>query len=159
LCLYIKIEKQPTLVDSFCDLRFRKIKSTFFNQINQLIIWKKISSIIDASVIDIPLNTKGKSSHKIAEDRVAESEQIIPKEYSSSVGKEASWLKKGEKYHYGYRKHYLTDEEGLVLGVLTTKASTNEIAILDEVLDTADLPKGIPLKRIRDTSLKRMLKY
>jgi IS5 family transposase len=34
----------------------------------------------------------------------------------------------------------------LVLGVLTTKASTNEIANLEDVLDTADLPEGIPLK-------------
>jgi len=32
------------------------------------------------------------------------------------------------------------------LGVLTTKASTNEIANLAEVLDTADLPENIPLK-------------
>lgn len=30
--------------------------------------------------------------------------------------------------------------------MLTTKASTNEIANLEDVLDTADLPKGIPLK-------------
>ena len=40
----------------------------------------------------------------------------------------------------------MTDQEGLVLGVLTTKASTNEIANLEDVLDTADLPEGIPLK-------------
>jgi IS5 family transposase len=40
----------------------------------------------------------------------------------------------------------VTDQEGLVLGVLTTKASTNEIANLEDVLDTADLPEGIPLK-------------
>jgi len=29
----------------------------------------------------------------------------------------------------------------LILGVLTTKASTNEIANLEDVLDTADLPE------------------
>jgi len=34
----------------------------------------------------------------------------------------------------------------LVLGVLTTNASCNEIANLEEVLDTADLPQDIPLK-------------
>lgn len=34
----------------------------------------------------------------------------------------------------------------MVLGVLTTKASVNEVANLEQVLDTADLPKGIPLK-------------
>lgn len=36
------------------------------------------------------------------------------------------------------KKHHLTDLEGLVLGVLTTKASTNEIANVEEILDTAD---------------------
>jgi IS5 family transposase len=36
--------------------------------------------------------------------------------------------------------------EGLVLGVLTTKASTNEIANLEDVVYTTDLPEGIPLK-------------
>jgi IS5 family transposase len=62
------------------------------------------------------------------------------------VDKDGSWLKKRGKYHFGFKKHHVTDEEGLVLGVLTTKASTNEIANLDDVLETADLPKGIPLK-------------
>ncbi len=45
-----------------------------------------------------------------------------------------------------YKKHYVTDEEGLVLGVVTTKASTNEISNLEEVLNAADLPENIPLK-------------
>lgn len=33
-----------------------------------------------------------------------------------------------------------------MLGVLTTKASTNEVRNLEDVLDTADLPEDIPLK-------------
>ncbi len=40
----------------------------------------------------------------------------------------------------------MTDNEGLVLGILTTKASVNEVGNLEEVLDTADLPQDIPLK-------------
>jgi IS5 family transposase len=55
-------------------------------------------------------------------------------------------VKKRGVYHFGFKKHHVTDDEGLVLGVLTTKASTNEIANLEEVLDTADLPEGIALK-------------
>ncbi len=55
-------------------------------------------------------------------------------------------VKKKDKYRYGYKKHYVTDNEGLVLGVLTTKASTNEVGNLEEVLDKADLPRDIPLK-------------
>lgn len=36
------------------------------------------------------------------------------------------------EYRYGYEKHHASDQEGLVLGVLTTKASTNEIANLED---------------------------
>jgi IS5 family transposase len=47
---------------------------------------------------------------------------------------------------FGYKKHHITDDEGLVLGVLTTKTSVDEISNLEEVLATANLPENIPLK-------------
>lgn len=246
----MKIQKQPTLADSICDLRARKIKKTFFTQINALMDWDSISSIInkdylkgksatgkpsydglllfkmcllqswyglsdyevedrindslsfsyfcgmtieqvapdhstlsrfrtaltktktfeklfasinkqlelhniivktgliiDASVIDTPLRPKGKTNFKVTEDR-SEEDVKIEKQYADSVDKEGTWLKKRGKYHFGFKKHHITDNEGLVLGVLTTTASKNEIANLEEVLDTVNvtLPKDIPLK-------------
>ena len=244
----MKLQKELTLADSICDLRTKKIKTTFFTQINTLIDWKQISrlidkyyskgnsatgkpsydglllfrmcllqnwyglsdyevedrindsisfsyfcgmtieqvapdhstlsrfrtaltktdtfeklfklintqlekhniivkkgAIVDASVIDTPLRPKGKTKHKVTEDRSNE-EVKVTKEYADSVDKEGTWLKKQGKYHFGYKKHHVTDDEGLVLGLLTTTASTNEISNLEEVLDTADLPEGIPLK-------------
>jgi len=230
----MKRHKQPTLADSICDLRTRKIKTTFFTQINTLIDWDKISTIInkdyskgksavgkpsydglllfkmcllqswyglsdyevedrindslsfsyfcgmtieqaapdhstlsrfrtaltktgtfeklfktineqleqhqiivktgiiiDASVIDTPLRPKGKTTHKVTQDR---EEEIS--------------VKKRGKYHFGYKKHHVTDDQGLVLGVHTTTASKNEISNVDDVLDTVniDLPEDIPLK-------------
>ena len=245
----MELIKQPTLADSICDLRSRKIKRTFFTQINTLLDWTpifdvisrhyskgksatgkpsysglllfkmcllqtwyglsdyevedrvndsisfsyfcglnidqiapdhstlsrfrtamtkakayeplfkeinaqlashniivKTGAIVDASVIDTPLKPKGKTNHKVTQDREDLEEVEVNKEYADSVDKEASWLKKQGKYRYGYKKHYVTDNEGLVLGVLTTKASTNEVGNLEEVLDTADLPEDIPLK-------------
>jgi IS5 family transposase len=50
---------------------------------------------------------------------------------------------KAGKTRVGYKKHQVTDTEGLVLGVLTTSANVNEVANLDEVLATADLPDNI----------------
>jgi IS5 family transposase len=87
-----------------------------------------------------------KTNHKVTQDREDLEEVTVKKEYADSVDKDASWLKKGGKFRFGYKKHHVTDNEGMVLGVLTTKASTNEIANLEEVLDTADLPENIPLK-------------
>ena len=246
----MKIQKPPTLADSICDLRARKIKRTFFTQINTLIDWDAISSIInkdylkgksatgkpsydglllfkmcllqswyglsdyevedrindslsfsyfcgmtieqvapdhstlsrfrtaltktktfeklfasinkqlethniivktgliiDASVIETPLRPKGKTNFKVTEDR-CEDQVEVHKEYADSVDKEGTWLKKRGKYHFGFKKHHVTDNEGLVLGVLTTTASKNEIANLEEVLETVNvvLPKDIPLK-------------
>jgi len=246
----MKIQKQPTLADSICDLRARKIKKTFFTQINTLIDWDTISIlinkdyskgksatgkpsydglllfkmcllqswyglsdyevedrindslsfsyfcgmtieqvapdhstlsrfrtaltktktfeklfasinkqlethniivktglIIDASVIDTPLRPKGKTNFKVTQDR-CEDQVEVHKEYADSVYKEGTWLKKRGKYHFGFKKHHVTDNEGLVLGVLTTTASKNEIANLEEVLETVNvvLPKNIPLK-------------
>ena len=43
----MEIHKDPTLADSICDLRTRKIKTTFFTQINRIIDWDKISKIIE----------------------------------------------------------------------------------------------------------------
>ena len=243
----MKAAKKPTLADSICDVRSRKIKKTFFNQINTLLDWDSISSlidshyikgksatgapsydglllfkmcllqtwyglsdyevedrvndsisfgyfcdlnidqvapdhstlsrfrslmtnakayetlfkeinrqleahriivktgvIVDASVIDTPLRPKGRTNHKVTEDRKEEVEVV--RDYPESVDKDAAWLKKGGRYRFGYKKHHVTDNEGLVLGVVTTKSSTNEIANLEDVLDAADLPKDIPLK-------------
>ena len=106
----------------------------------------KTGAIVDASVIDTPLKPKGKTDHKVTQDLKDLQEVKLTKEYAASVDKEASWLKKQDKYRYGYKKHYVTDNEGLVLGILTTKASTNEVGNLEEVLDKADLPRDIPLK-------------
>lgn len=245
----MKAQNNPTLADSICDLRTRKIKQTFFTQINSLLEWDEISKVIethykkgksitgcpsydglllfkmcllqtwyglsdyevedrindslsfsyfcglhidqvapdhstlsrfrtamtkakafeplfkevnrqleakqiivkkgalvDASVIDTPLKPKGKTNYEITKDREDEQEVVVTKEFADSVDKEASWIKKGGKYRYGYKKHYVTDEEGLVMGVVTTKASTNEITNLEEVIDAAELPEGIPLK-------------
>ena len=127
-----------------------KAYDSLFKEINRQLeahnIIVKTGAIVDASVIDTPLKPKGKANHKVTEDRKDEQEVEVTKEYADSVDKDAAWLKKAGKYRFGYKKHHVTDNQGLVLGVLTTKASTNEIANLEAVLDTADLPEDIPLK-------------
>ncbi|MFV0366767.1 MAG: transposase [Mangrovibacterium sp.] len=101
--------------------------------------------MVDASVIDTPLRPEGKSEHEVINDREDPSQEKVIKKYASSVDQDGSWLKKRGKFHFGYKKHHVTDEEGLVLGVTTTTANINEITNLDEVLDSADLPSGIPV--------------
>ena len=140
----------------------KKAYDKLFKEINRQLekhkIIVKTGAIIDASVIDTPLRPKGKNNFKVTEDREDEQEIEVRKEYSSNVDKEAKWLKKRGIYHFGYKKHYVTDDEGLVLGVVTTTASANEIANLDEVLETANLPENIPLKADKGYQSKKNAK-
>ena len=136
-----------------------KAYESLFKEINRQLeahnIIIKTGAMVDASVIDTPLKPKGKTNYQVTEDRKDEQEIEVTKDYANSVDKDARWLKKGGKYRFGYKKHHVTDNEGLVLGVLTTKASTNEISNLEEVLDTADLPENIPLKADKGYQLKK----
>jgi len=125
---------------------FEKLFAAFNAQLEAHNIIIKKGVIVDASVVDTPLKPKGKTNYSVTEDRGEEVQ--IKKEYSSSVDTEASWVKKRGKLHFGYKKHHVTDEEGIILGVVTTKASKNEISNLEEVLDSVnvELPENIPLQ-------------
>jgi IS5 family transposase len=126
---------------------FAKLFSSINKQVEVHHIIVKTGLIIDGSVIEMPLRPKGKTNFKVTEDRCDDLVEV-DKEYADSVDKEGTWLKKRGKYHFGFKKHQVTDNEGLVLGVLNTTASNNEIANLEEVLETVNevLPKSIPLK-------------
>jgi IS5 family transposase len=126
---------------------FERLFSAINAQLEAHNIIVKKGIIVDASVVDTPFRPKGKTNHKVTEDR-SEEEVAVKKEYAESVDKDGTWLKKRGKYHFGFKKHYVTDNEGLVLGVFTSTDSTNEIANLEEVLKTVNvsLPKDILLK-------------
>jgi IS5 family transposase len=139
----------------------KKAYDQLFKEVNHQLeshaIIVKTGVLVDASIIDTPLRPKGKAKYKIAEDRESEprdSEEInketqakkVEKQEQSSVDTEGAWIKKAGKLRYGYKKHHVTDNEGLVLGLVTTPANLNEITNLEEVLDSADLPKFIPVK-------------
>jgi IS5 family transposase len=137
---------------------YDKLLKTINTQLESKNIIIKSGAIVDASVIDTPLRPKGKTIHKVTEDRKDNEEVEVKKDYADSVDQEGSWLKKRDKFHFGYKKHHVTDEEGLeglVLGVVTTKASVNEITNLEEVLDSADLPENIALKADKGSQSKK----
>ena len=52
----MELVTHPTLADSICDIRARKIKQTFFTQINTLLDWNPIVSVLKLHY------TKGKSA-------------------------------------------------------------------------------------------------
>uniref|UniRef100_UPI003016E2D7 transposase n=1 Tax=Flavicella sp. TaxID=2957742 RepID=UPI003016E2D7 len=101
---------------------FEKLFSVINSQLENHNIIVKKGLIVDAGVIDTPLRPKGKTIHKVTEDHSGQ-EVTVTKDYAPSVDKDGTWLRKRGKYHFGFKKHHLTDQQGLVLGVLTTTAS------------------------------------
>ncbi|WP_143733438.1 transposase, partial [Porphyromonas gingivalis] len=59
------------------------------------------------------------------------------------VDSEARWVRKGRHYRYGYKKHVLTDEQGLVETVVTTSANCADTVVLPELIKKSKLPGGI----------------
>lgn len=62
----------------------------------------------------------------------------------SNVDGEARWVKKTGKLHFGYKRHTVTDGNGLVLAEETTAANESDIRHLETPLKKADLPQGTP---------------
>ena len=65
----------------------------------------KSGAIVDASAVDKPLNSKGKT---VTEDSKDEGEVELSKDYSVNADKDAAWLQKRSKYRFSYQKasHY-----------------------------------------------------
>ncbi len=56
---------------------------------------------------------------------------------------EARWVRKGRQYRYGYKKHVLTDEQGLVKALITTPANCADTVVLPDLLEKSELAQGV----------------
>lgn len=159
--IFCDLSIEETAPDHSTLSRFRKeltekrVYEKVFREMNKQLekhnILVKTGAIVDASVIDSPFKPKGKATFEVGTDREGSSrptgeldkeqeEKRVQKITHPSVDTEAAWLKKAGKLRYGYKKHIVTEQEGLILGVTTTAANVNEIANLEEVLAGVDLP-------------------
>lgn len=130
-------------------------------------------SIVDASITDSLRKPKGKKEYQAVEDR---KEEELNEELSSNlklierikkgVDTEARWVKKAGKLRYGYKQHTATDENGLVLAIVTTSANQSDIKHLEDVLEIVNpkaktwvkADKGYKSKENDDVLSKRNLK-
>jgi IS5 family transposase len=124
------------------ELTEKKSFDRMLKKINKQLEDKKIKiskgkGIVDASITESPWQPKGKTTYQIAEDRKEDErkqEDIdeenrqtkIIKKKQPGVDDQARWVKKGKDAKYGYKKHILTDEEGLVNSVHTTTANRHD---------------------------------
>ena len=112
----------------------------------------KEGAIVDASIVDTPNKPSGGRQIVIADDREdtrTDEEKAAEETYQQKVVSakpgvdyEARWVKKGQAYRYGYKKHTLTDSQGLVLEVITTTANVADTTQIAPLAAKAGLPEG-----------------
>ena len=94
-----------------------------------------------------PRRPRGCKSYEVVEDRKDDdnteaSEKAMVKEIvKPNVDAEARWIKKMGKLHFGYKRHTVTDENGMVLAEETTAADESDIKHLETPLKKAKLPR------------------
>jgi IS5 family transposase len=75
-----------------------------------------------------------------------ENRSKLVKKEKSGVDTEARWVKKRGRLHYGYKQHTATNEEGLVLALITTPANESDTKHVEDVLDKIDTENYKSLK-------------
>jgi IS5 family transposase len=158
---FVGLGMEDTAPDSTTVCRFRnilveaKIYDTVLNEINRQLEMKgvivKRGAIVDASITDTPRRPRGRKEYEVVEDRNEEEgmsaaeDSVLKEVVKPNVDGEARWVKKMGKLHFGYKRHTVTDENGLVLAEETTPANESDIKHLETPLKKASLPQGIPV--------------
>ena len=110
-------------------------------------------AIVDASIVDSPNAPDGSILIEVADDREdlrTKEEQAQEQAYQyelksrkPGVDTEARWVRKGRQYRYGYKKHVLTDRQGLVESIITTPANCADTVVLPKLIEKAELTQGV----------------
>jgi IS5 family transposase len=127
----------------------RLLKKINLQLVSHKVIIRNGAGIVDATLTDTPRCPKGKTQYELAEDRKEdqrsseekEKEEVqmkLVKKQQPGVDNEARYLKKGKKLHFGYKKHVLTDENGIQLSVHTTTANEHDSKGLQPCLENQD---------------------
>ena len=146
---------------------------SLLNEINKQLeehhILVRTGVIVDASITDTQRKPRGRKTYEAVEDRneeTGEVEQKLEEQVQKHVDREGKWIKKGDKLRYGYKQHTGVDENGLVLGIVTTSANESDMKHLEDVLDkieleeraTVESDKGYDWKNNHEAVSKKGLK-
>ena len=143
VCRFWNTLVEAGLYDMILDEMNRKLKE------KDIIV--RNDAIVETSIIDTPHRPRGYREYEVMEDcneedgRETLQEAMLKEVVKPNVDTEARWIKKMEKLHFGYKRHTVTDENGLVLAEETTAANESGIKHLETPLKKAGLPQGTPV--------------
>lgn len=132
---------------------YEKLFQLVNHQLEQHNVLVRTGAIVDATLTDSPRKPKGNKEVEVIRDREETNEadqKILAEEIkikgkikvAASVDTEAAWIKKGNKLRYGYKKHVCTDDEGMILNIVTTAANESDIVHFLDTIEGAQLKEG-----------------
>jgi len=157
---FVGLSMEDDVPDSTTVCRFRnilveaKLYDSLLDEINRQLedrgVLVKKGAIVDASVTDTNRRPRGQKEYEVVEDRCEDGKSDVAntklvEKPGRGVDTEARWLKKAGKLHFGYKRHTVTNQEGLVLAEETTPANESDIKHLAAPIDKANLPQGTPV--------------
>lgn len=122
-------------------------------QLSQKGILVKSGALVDASITETPRKPKGKATFEVeeadpeasesgeAEQSEKESEVKFTRVYKAGVDQEAGWTIKAGKTYFGYKKHHITDLNGIILSLETTPANQHDLSAFSTLIEDAGLAK------------------
>ena len=143
VCRFRNTLVEAGLYDMILDEMNRKLKE------KDIIV--RNDAIVETSIIDTPRRPRGYREYEVMENcneedgRETLQEAMLKEVVKPNVDTEARWIKKMGKLHFGYKRHTVTDEKGLVLAEETTAANESGIKHLETPLKKAGLPQGAPV--------------
>ena len=130
-----------------------KLLAQFNKQLSRHHISVREGVLVDASLVDTPHKPNGNITIEVADDREDNrspggkrgrgglSKQVVRQR--KGTDEEARWVYKQKRYHYGYKKHCLTNVQGIVQKVITTAANRSDTKEFIPLLRGANMPQGI----------------
>lgn len=133
-----------------------------FDEVNEQLVLLNLKvektnlAVLDATIVESSCRSRGNViEEEIANDRDEDEFDVNSQdqnqdnnnfqETSLSADKDAAWLKKGGKSHFGYKSFAITDEEGFITATHTTPANKSETSQFNEIT-----------KNLNDKNAKRL---
>ena len=149
---------------TFCRFRNklieRNLDERLFKEINSqleklgLKLQKAQCAIVDATIIESA--NRPRRTIVIDNDRDENDEIIVKKEESKDP--DARWLKKGNKYHFGYKGFATVDEDGYYENIHTTPANISEVNQFEKTIKKSKATSVLADKGYTSKANRELLK-
>lgn len=122
---------------------FDALLSELNNQLIDLgfIVKERKTALVDATLISSASRPTCKCQD-VKDDRKENDIVGSTNDIFYSKDTDAKWLKKGNKYIYGYKGFFTTNLDGFILGSLIKPANVSEVTTLEEFLEKVELEVG-----------------